>query len=174
MSHPQWACPLPVVGYTGGKSPLITANGYPTELAEQYAFVSWCKRLSRFPQGVPELDLLFAVPNGAVRDRQEATIKLMEGMRKGVPDLWVPAARKGYHGLVIEMKVAHWDSEAGPRGSVSTDQADYLKALGANGYYAVVAHGCAEAKAITRGYFDIPENVERECFGMAATGEFLN
>lgn len=146
----NWQSPRPVEP-PDRPSPLVSAHGYPTELAEQFAVVAWCKRLSRTVE--PALDLLFAVPNGAKRDHQEATIKLMEGMRKGVPDLWIPAPRKGFHGLVIEMKVAVWPGAHAPKPVVSTEQHSYLDALRKEGYFAVVCCGADVAKQTIREYF---------------------
>lgn len=52
----------------------------------------------------PELEFLFAVPNGGKRDIRTARRLKAEGVRPGVPDVWFPVPRGGYLGLVIEMK----------------------------------------------------------------------
>jgi hypothetical protein len=52
----------------------------------------------------PDLDLIYAIPNGEARTGfAGARLKLM-GTRAGMPDLCLPVARKGYHALFIEMK----------------------------------------------------------------------
>jgi len=52
----------------------------------------------------PELRLLHAIPNGGKRDVATARKLRAEGVVAGIPDLCLPVARKGYHGLYIEMK----------------------------------------------------------------------
>ena len=53
----------------------------------------------------PELALLYHIPNGGKRDAKTATILKRQGVKAGVPDLHLPVARGGYHGLYIELKV---------------------------------------------------------------------
>jgi hypothetical protein len=53
---------------------------------------------------VPELALLFHVPNGGARDYTVGAKLKAAGVRAGVPDLILPVARQGYHGLAIELK----------------------------------------------------------------------
>lgn len=52
----------------------------------------------------PELDMLFAVPNGQFRNINVARKLAAEGVKKGVLDLWLPVPRGGFSGCVIEMK----------------------------------------------------------------------
>ena len=52
----------------------------------------------------PELALLHHIPNGGSRDRVEGRHLKQQGVKAGVPDLCLPVARCGYHGLYIEMK----------------------------------------------------------------------
>ena len=53
----------------------------------------------------PEAQLLFHVPNGGKRNASEAAHLKKQGVKAGVPDLFLPVARGGFHGLFIEMKV---------------------------------------------------------------------
>lgn len=48
-----------------------------------------------------EYGLIFAIPNGQYRQGQ----RMEPGLRPGVPDLFLPVARRGYHGFFIELKV---------------------------------------------------------------------
>lgn len=133
-------------------------SGQPTELAEQFGFIQWLRTT------LPEVKF-FAVPNGGKRDHTEATLKLLEGMTKGVPDLWMPHARKGYHGLVIEFKKASraedsvWKPEDGPvsrwtPGVVSPEQKAWITHLEAEGYLVLVACGMVPAVEAVRWYFE--------------------
>jgi len=51
-----------------------------------------------------ELSLMFAIPNGGHRHKRTAVRLKQEGVRAGVPDIFLPVARNNYHGLWIEMK----------------------------------------------------------------------
>ncbi len=53
---------------------------------------------------LPELALLFAVPNGGHRHPATGAKLKAEGVKPGVPDLWLPVPRNLFHGLVIELK----------------------------------------------------------------------
>lgn len=145
-------------------------NGQPTELAEQFGLVQWCRVAH---PGVR----FFAVPNGGKRDVTEAAMKLMEGLSKGVPDLWFPHRREAggtamWAGLVIEMKrakspaesVGSWHGVGGwggavvasgkwSAGVVSPEQQEWLLHLGSQGYMAIVCNGMQEAMAAVNWYF---------------------
>lgn len=89
--------------------------------------------------------LAFAIPNAGKRSMITASILKAEGMKSGVPDLFIPIAKNGYHGLFIEMKKVKG-------GTVSDTQKVWLEALNKNGYLAVVARGHAEAIKIIEEY----------------------
>ena len=73
----------------------------PTESVEQTRLFQWARmEAGRWP----ELNLLYHVPNGGSRHRMEAAHLKQQGVRAGVPDLCLPVARGGCHGLYIEMK----------------------------------------------------------------------
>ena len=53
----------------------------------------------------PELKLLNASLNGVKLTSKVAGARAKQGgMKKGFPDLFLPVARKGHHGLFIELK----------------------------------------------------------------------
>ena len=52
----------------------------------------------------PELELLNASLNGVRLTIGQAKKVKKSGMRKGYPDLFLPVARGGYHGLYVELK----------------------------------------------------------------------
>lgn len=100
-----------------------------SEALEQRAVVEYCDL-----KGIP----VFHIPNGGYRNKAEAAHLKAQGVRPGVPDLCVPVARYGYHGLYIEMK-------AKKNGRVSAYQQRWLALLCENGYCAYVCNGADAA-----------------------------
>jgi hypothetical protein len=107
----------------------------PTEEQEQAAVFEWVT-LMRYQY--PELDLCFHIPNGGWRSKPEAVRFKRIGVKPGVPDLFLPVARGGYHGLFIEMKKRK-------NGRVTEEQAAWIDALTKQMYRAVVCYGSEEA-----------------------------
>lgn len=103
---------------------------------EQVKLVSWL-RLKNIP--------VAASANGGRRSPLEGARLKRSGMSAGFPDLFIPIAAKGFHGLLIEMKKISG-------GVVSEAQAWWLETLSTNGYKARVANGFDEAKAIVEEY----------------------
>lgn len=108
---------------------------YPTEHDEQVRIFDFVEEKKRV---VPGLELLFAVPNAGKRSYGALNYYKAEGLRNGVPDLCLPVARKGYHGLYIELKRVKG-------GKVSPEQEWWLERLTEQSYYAVVCKGADEA-----------------------------
>lgn len=67
----------------------------------QCGIVMWARR-STFP--IFLLHSTGHVPNGGLRDIRVARKMKDEGQLAGVPDLFLPHAAHGYHGLYIEVK----------------------------------------------------------------------
>jgi len=82
--------------------------------------------------------MLFAVPNGGKRSVITASILKREGVRRGVPDIFLLSPSNGFHGLAIEMK-----KDKG--GKVSKEQREWLDALKEEGYSAHVCDGAQAA-----------------------------
>jgi hypothetical protein len=55
----------------------------------------------------PELELIYAIPNGGHRHKAVAAKMKAEGVKDGVPDMCLPVARGPYHALYIEMKAPY-------------------------------------------------------------------
>lgn len=72
------------------------------ESIEQEIVIKWCEIQSC---KYKELELIHHCPNGGKRNCNEAAALKRQGVKPGVPDLNLPVARNGYHGLYIEMKV---------------------------------------------------------------------
>ncbi len=92
----------------------------------------------------PELDLLHHVPNGGMRSRGEAGKLKTIGVKRGVPDLFLPIARCGFHGLFVELK-AHG-------GKVGPSQVEWITRLIDEGYAARVCWGADEAIQTIENY----------------------
>ena len=77
----------------------IAASG--TEHGIQAAFFA---SLAPHYEMHPELRLMFAIPNGGQRNPATAGRLKAEGVKAGVPDTFLPVARRDFHGLFIEFK----------------------------------------------------------------------
>lgn len=114
----------------------------PKEAEEQAALFSW----ARLAAGtMPELKLLYHVPNGGSRNRLEAIHLKQQGVRSGVPDICLPVPRGGKGALYIELK-----RRSG--GRLEARQKEWLDALNAAGNLAVVCHGWEEARTVIEQY----------------------
>ena len=116
----------------------------PRESEEQEALMDWANRASG---KWPELALLFHIPNGGSRNEIEAAHLRRQGVKAGVPDLCLPVARGGCHGLYIELKRRQG-------GRISPNQSAWLMALNAQGYAAVVCNGWESAKNEIERYLE--------------------
>lgn len=95
----------------------------------------------------PELRLLHAVPNGGHRHPAVARAMKDEGVKRGVPDLDLPVARGGYHGLRIELKAG--------RNKATEEQSEWIAALRAEGYRAEVCVGWEAAMGVIVDYLEM-------------------
>lgn len=74
-----------------------------TEHAHQVAVFMWAA-LPEQQKAYPELRYMFAIPNGGKRDKITAANLKAEGVKPGVPDIFLPIPKGPWHGLFIEMK----------------------------------------------------------------------
>lgn len=112
-----------------------------SEQTEQSALFQWAAL-------IPELSLLYAIPNGGSRNMLEAVNLKRAGVKAGVPDMCLAMARKGYHGLYIELKRDN-------RGKPTPEQTEWLKRLTAAGYFATVCHGWDSARRTIEWYLKL-------------------
>lgn len=99
----------------------------PLEHIEQVSLINW------FRSTYPDV-LIFAIPNGGLRNIAVARKLQAEGVVPGVPDLCIPEWR-----LWIEMKRAK-------NGRVSEDQKKIISYLESCGYTVIIGHGNEDAK----------------------------
>lgn len=94
----------------------------------------------------PELQWLYAVPNGGLRHVVVAAKLRAEGAKSGVPDLCLPVSRGGHGALYIEMKK--------PKGKTSESQKQWLQALTELGNLAVLRYDWQAARETITNYLD--------------------
>lgn len=130
-------------------------DGDPNESAEQTALFMWANMVhlrgwmaawdeksygqplvNLKGEGVPAIGNLFAIPNGAelAKGARGGANMKAQGMRPGVPDIFLAAPIGTRHGLFIEMKRRKG-------GVVSEDQSKWMNKLQVAGYATYVAHG---------------------------------
>lgn len=73
----------------------------PLEKAEQAALFQWRDAMKA---RVPELQWLFAIPNGLWLPDSYARSAVKQGLTAGISDVALLVARNGFHGLLIELK----------------------------------------------------------------------
>nr|DAV31573.1 MAG TPA: Nuclease [Caudoviricetes sp.] len=130
--------------HTKGRCYVMKNSSTPTEHIEQALLFKW----ATFSSGkYPELEYMFAIPNGGYRHYRTAADLKSEGVKSGVPDIMLPVARGGYYGLFIEMKRTSG-------GRVSESQQKFLKTLNDNGYLAVVCKGFEQAQEAILKYLN--------------------
>lgn len=114
----------------------------PTESVEQQHLFQWARMASG---KWPELGLMYKISNEGKRSRANGGRMKAEGLKKGVPDICLPVARGGQHGLYIELKRER-------DGRVSMEQLGWIEALKNQGYCAAVCQGCGEAIELIERY----------------------
>ena len=100
----------------------------------QAAFFAWIKL---YENRFPELKFCFHIPNGGYRFKATAAAMKRAGTRAGVPDVFLPVARRGFHGLWIEFKSA--------AGELSEAQEKFIEFLRRQNYCVLVCRSWNEA-----------------------------
>lgn len=115
----------------------------PTEHEEQVALFQWAEANEA---QYPSLAMLFAVPNGGYRPMVTAAQLKAEGVRSGVPDIFLMCRRGHYGALAIELKRRDHSNHATPA------QQEWIERLRAHDYMAVVCYGAQEAIDVIIAY----------------------
>lgn len=127
-------------------TPAATAKAFrrmfvPLEKHDQANLFAWAEA-QMF--NYPELDLMYAIPNaggytGGFRKNKGRVLQMRkQGVKKGVPDIHLPVARRGWHSLYIEMKREDDDK-------LRPDQEKWAKKLREAGNAVVLASGFVDA-----------------------------
>lgn len=114
-----------------------------TEHKLQVTLVNWFRLQHRKHEG-----LLFAIPNGGQRNAVVAAKLKAEGVVAGVADLMLCVARKGYHGLFIEVKVKKNYSKQSER------QRIFQLNVEKEGYLYVVVRSLDDFRQVIDDYLD--------------------
>lgn len=114
------------------------------ESNEQQALFTWVEYNKK---NIPELNLLYHIPNGGKRNVREAARLKQEGVKAGVPDIHLPIARYTYLGLWVEMKA--------PKGKLSGSQKRWKDKLEAYGHKVIVCYTWEQAKDAILDYLEV-------------------
>ena len=116
------------------------------EAYEQELLINWAEIACH---KYTDLKLLYHIPNGGSRNAKEAANLKKQGVRAGVPDLCLPSAHGGFHGLYIEMKYG--------KNKPTAKQKEWLHSLEEQGYKTAVCYSLEEAQKLLKAYITSPK-----------------
>ncbi len=123
-----------------------------TEHSQQVALFAWAAdNVDKYPA----LAYMFAIPNGGLRDIRTATNLKAEGVKSGVPDIFLPFPTwRNYelHGCFIEMKIEKYRKHK--NGGCSEEQIDFIEWTASAGYYCKVCYTWEEARDCLINYLE--------------------
>ena len=90
--------------------------------------------------------LIYAIPNGGARNKIVAAKLKAEGVLSGIPDLHIPVAKQGFHGLYIEMKAG--------KNKASENQISVMQKLSNEGFRCEVCWSFDHFRAVVDNYFN--------------------
>lgn len=141
----------------------LAASG--SEHASQVALFAWAAlSVGKYPA----LAYMFAIPNGGLRDIRVASSLKAEGVKSGVPDIFLPYPLwthtipsednpTGKHliykaGLFIEMKQEKYRNRK--NGGCSEEQINFIEYVKGAGYYCKVCYNWEEARDTLVNYLE--------------------
>jgi len=96
----------------------------------------------------PDLECLYAIPNGGQRNKAVAAKLKAEGVKSGVSDLHLPVARGGFCGLWIELKIEP--------NKPTKAQIQWLESMRAQGHDVDACYGWNESRQRIEDYLKLP------------------
>lgn len=123
----------------------MNTAGLGSESQEQQGLFQWWA-LAHRTFNLPEV-ALFAVPNGGHRQLATAARMKREGVRAGIPDVFLAVPADHFHGLWLEIKRARG-------GRVSKTQKETMTLFERLGYQVAVCYGCRDAIAAVEKYLE--------------------
>lgn len=120
-----------------------------SETTEQIALFDWAKRTESI---LPELALIYHVPNEG--KRTNGGILKAAGLKSGVPDICLPVAKNGFHGLYIELKFG--------KNKATKAQEEYMAMLETQRYKTAVCYGAEEAREEILAYLSEPGRMPKK------------
>lgn len=116
------------------------------EHKEQTIVIEWFDRVC----SAYNLDhrCLFAIPNGGKRHIRTATLLKSEGVRPGIPDLFLAVPAHGKHGLFIEMKAKVKTARVSPH------QKEIINIFSEKGFEVCVCYGADKAITTIKHYLE--------------------
>lgn len=120
-----------------------------SETTEQIALFNWAKRTESI---LPELALMYHAPNEG--KRSNGGILKAAGLKSGVPDICLPVANNGFHGLYIELKFG--------KNKTTKAQEEYMAMLDAQGYKTAVYYGAEEVGEEILAYLTEPGRMPKK------------
>jgi hypothetical protein len=130
-----------------GKRSIKGGKRIDWEHQEQRALFDWARY-------IPECKLMFAIPNGGDRHILVAKKLKAEGVKAGVPDIFLPVPTRKFNGLFIEMK--------SKGGRTSESQNWWLGHLNTMGYKAEVCKGFDQARETILNYLGLEDDKKKK------------
>lgn len=123
-------------------------NKFKNEVnSEHNEQVKLFKNLKNLSVQYPQLNLIFAIPNGGARNKITARNLKLEGVKAGVPDIFIPIPQNQYSGMFIELK---------KKGNyLRKEQKNFIEELLKLNYNCVVCYSAKDALVAIQEYLNI-------------------
>jgi len=118
-----------------------------SEHSQQAAFFCWASKQEHYA-----LAFMFAVPNGGLRNKVQASKLKAEGVKPGVPDVFLPFPCGQFAGLYLEFKKP--GTEGHKSGGLKPEQVKYREYLTKVGYSHKVCFSWLQAATFVVEYLN--------------------
>lgn len=131
---------------------MIDPASYAKDNSEESHQIALFIQCSNNLKSYPELQWLFAIPNGGYRSKGEAGRLKAAGVKSGVPDMFLPIKRGKFSGLWIELKLSATDKKKATK--TSDEQDRWIDHLQLQGFGAMVCFGYQHAYEMLIAYLE--------------------